>query len=109
MLTLALLSGSAAAYAPSGALAPSVRMAPHRAGAPQLNLNQRIQSAALGAALAASLSVGPASAADPWPYSTLVSKVQADEVAKVCIPPPLPNLGRARRPRTSPATNGGPA
>lgn len=70
------------AYAPTAALAPSVSSV-RRAGPPVLNLQQRVQSAALGAALAASISVNAASAADPWPYSTLISKVQADEVAKV--------------------------
>ena len=54
------------------------------APAPAFNqLQSRVQTAALGAALATSMAVGPAFAADPWPYSTLVSKVQADEVAKV--------------------------
>jgi len=51
----------------------------------QLSPEQRVQSAALGAALAASLSISAASAADPWPYSTLVGKVQSDEVAKVAF------------------------
>ena len=79
------------AYAPTVALAPSISSV-RRAGPPVLNLQQRATSAALGAALAASISVNAASAADPWPYSTLVSKVQTDEVAKVCknirAPPP---------------------
>merc|ERR1719198_685768 len=44
-----------------------------------------VVSAAAAAALAASLSVSAASAADPWPYSTLLSKVQADDVAKVAF------------------------
>merc|ERR1719420_387225 len=56
-----------------------------RSPAPVLNLQQRMQNAVLGAALAASLSVGAAFAADPWPYSTLLSKVQGDEVAKVAF------------------------
>merc|ERR1719160_1929937 len=50
-----------------------------------MNLQQRAQSAVLGAALAATISAGPAMAADPWPYSTLISKVGADEVAKVAF------------------------
>merc|ERR1719453_116613 len=50
-----------------------------------MNMQQRVQSAVLGAALATSLAVGPASAADPWPYSTLISKVQADDVSKVAF------------------------
>jgi len=47
-----------------------------------------LQNAAAGAGLAVALSLGnanPALAADPWPYSTLLSKVQADEVAKVAF------------------------
>merc|ERR1719311_641874 len=44
-----------------------------------------VKSAAIGAALATTLAAGPASAADPWPYSTLLSKVQTDEVAKVAF------------------------
>merc|ERR1719163_2207520 len=52
---------------------------------PELNLNQRVQSAALGAALAATIGANAASAADPWPYSTLLSKVQNDGVAKVAF------------------------
>merc|ERR1719440_1986993 len=46
---------------------------------------QDVRTAAVGAALAATIAAGPASAADPWPYSTLLSKVQADEVAKVAF------------------------
>jgi len=64
---------------------PTLRPAVHRTTAPQLNLQTRLQSAAVGAALAASIAVGDASAADPWPYSTLVSKIGADEVAKVAF------------------------
>merc|ERR1719238_1927475 len=56
-----------------------------RTTAPELNLQHRVQSAAIGAAFAASVAVGPAFAADPWPYSTLLSKVQADQVAKVAF------------------------
>merc|ERR1719311_1727789 len=44
-----------------------------------------VKSAAIGAALATTLAAGPASAADPWPYSTLLSKVQTDQVAKVAF------------------------
>ena len=44
---------------------------------------QDARSAAVGAGLAAMLAAGPALAADPWPYSTLLGKVSADEVAKV--------------------------
>merc|ERR1719446_1995163 len=50
-----------------------------------MNMQQRVQSAVLGAALATSLTVGPVSAADPWPYSTLIGKVTADEVAQVAF------------------------
>jgi len=46
---------------------------------------ERAQSAALAAALAATVASAPALAADPWPYSTLISKVQADDVAKVAF------------------------
>merc|ERR1719238_1865185 len=56
-----------------------------RTTAPELNLQHRVQSAAIGAAFAASVAVGPVSAADPWPYSTLIQKVQGDEVAKVAF------------------------
>merc|ERR1719420_59127 len=56
-----------------------------RSPAPVLNLQQRMQNAALGAALATTLAVNSASAADPWPYSTLLSKVQNDGVAKVAF------------------------
>merc|ERR550514_1880197 len=57
----------------------------HRHASPVLNMQQRVQSAALGAALATTLAVNSASAADPWPYSTLLSKVQTDQVAKVAF------------------------
>merc|ERR550514_2245199 len=57
----------------------------HRHASPVLNMQQRVQSAALGAALATTLAVNSASAADPWPYSTLLSKVQTDSVAKVAF------------------------
>merc|ERR1719426_750251 len=56
-----------------------------RSPAPVLNLEQRLQNAALGAALATTIAVNSASAADPWPYSTLLSKVQGDAVAKVAF------------------------
>merc|ERR1719311_923714 len=85
-----LLAASAslhAAYTPAVHVATplGVRGIAGRSPAPVLNLQQRVQSAALGAALAASISVNAASAADPWPYSTLISKVQTDEVAKVAF------------------------
>lgn len=54
-----------------------------RATAPAMLSLQDVRSAAVGAALAATLAAGSASAADPWPYSTLLGKVSADEVAKV--------------------------
>jgi len=80
------LAIQSAAYAPvvSG---PTLRRVAPRATLPamELPMQQRIQTAALGAALAASLSISAASAADPWPYSTLLSKVQGDEVAKVAF------------------------
>ena len=80
-------------YAPASSIAPTLRPAVSRAGTPALNLGQRAQTAAIAGALAASLAVrspGAALAADPWPYSTLLGKVSADEVAKV----------RAARPST---------
>merc|ERR1719311_1260661 len=85
-----LLAASAslhAAYTPAVHVATplGVRGIAGRSPAPVLSLPQRMQSAAMGAALAASVSVSAAVAADPWPYSTLLSKVQADEVAKVAF------------------------
>merc|ERR1719460_1483503 len=56
-----------------------------RAASPAMLSLQDVRSAAVGAALAATIAAGPASAADPWPYSTLLSKVQADDVAKVAF------------------------
>merc|ERR1719198_303349 len=44
-----------------------------------------VVSAAAAAAIAGAALTSPASAADPWPYSTLLSKVQNDEVAKVAF------------------------
>ena len=80
-------------YAPSSSLAPAApALRAQRATSPvMLNMQQRVQSAAIGAAFAASVAVGPAFAADPWPYSTLLSKVQADQVAKVRPPSARPN------------------
>jgi len=49
-----------------------------------MGLEQRLQSAAIGAALAVSISAS-ASAAEPWPYSTLLSKINEDSVAKVAF------------------------
>merc|ERR1719456_414009 len=74
-------------YAPSSSLAPAApTLRAQRATSPvMLNMQQRVQTAAAGAALAASVAVGPAFAADPWPYSTLIGKVQSDEVAKVAF------------------------
>ena len=69
------------AFTPNGALTPSFSSV-RRSGPPVLNLQQRAQTGALAAALAATISVNAASAADPWPYSTLISKVQNDDVAK---------------------------
>ena len=82
MLALTSYTASALAFAPGSVLAPTVSSV-RRSGPPVLNLQRRVESAALGAALAATLSVNAATAADPWPYSTLISKVQADDVAKV--------------------------
>jgi len=80
------LSLQAAAFAPVGSGPALRRVEMHGARiAMDLQINQRLKSAALGAALAASLSVSAANAADPWPYSTLLGKVQSDEVAKVAF------------------------
>jgi len=51
----------------------------------ELSPPQRAQSAALAAALASTLAVSGAHAADPWPYSTLLTKVTADDVTKVAF------------------------
>merc|ERR1719311_613983 len=85
-----LLAASAslhAAYTPAVHVATplGVRGIAGRSPAPVLSMQQRVQNAALGAALATTLAVNSASAADPWPYSTLLSKVQADAVSKVAF------------------------
>ena len=92
---------SSSGYAPAAGLSPALQSSVRRSGVPILNLQQRVQSAAIGAALAASLSVGPVSAADPWPYSTLISKVQSDDVAKVLRPPPKATGRNAPHPDAS--------
>lgn len=51
----------------------------------QPQLPRAAASAAAAAAIAAAVGASPALAADPWPYSTLISKVQADDVAKVAF------------------------
>lgn len=81
MLTAAL--ALSAGYTPRGPMPSTVRNVPMRAASPALNLQQRAQSAFVGAALAATVAVQGASAADPWPYSTLLQKVKGDEVSKV--------------------------
>ncbi len=89
------LSLQAAAFAPVGSGPALRRVEMHGARiAMDLQINQRLKSAALGAALAASLSASAANAADPWPYSTLLGKVQSDEVAKVRAPPHAPRASR---------------
>jgi len=84
---LALHAAAGISYAPMMHAATPVHMRNivQRSPAPALNLQRRVQNAALGAALAASVAVNSASAADPWPYSTLLSKVQTDQVAKVAF------------------------
>merc|ERR1719199_2317428 len=88
-MVLSTIVGALALQANS--LAPPAVMTLHaaarRSNTPVLSLQNKMQSAALGAGLAASLAfgAGPANAADPWPYSTLLSKVQADSVAKVAF------------------------
>merc|ERR1719446_908521 len=64
---------------------PAVRCTNPTCSMMQPQLPRAAASAALGAALAASVAASPALAADPWPYSTLISKVQADDVAKVAF------------------------
>merc|ERR1719247_1565484 len=81
MLVCAALALQSTGYAPQAAV---VHRAPARSSTPVLSL-QRVQNAAIGAALAATLSAAPAFAADPWPYSTLIQKVGSDEVAKVAF------------------------
>jgi len=83
MLTAAL--ALSAGYTPRGPMPSTVRNVPMRAASPALNLQQRAQSAFVGAALAATVAVQGASAADPWPYSTLLQKVKGDEVSKVAF------------------------
>jgi len=88
MLAVAALSASALGFTPAAAgglrVRPSLRGAAPLCSAGQ-PLEQRMQSAALAAALAATMATAPAFAADPWPYSTLIQKVGADEVAKVAF------------------------
>jgi len=83
MLTAAL--AISAGYTPRGPMPATLRNVPMRAVSPALNLQQRAQAGLVGAALAATVAVQGASAADPWPYSTLLQKVKADEVSKVAF------------------------
>eukprot|EP00308_Calcidiscus_leptoporus_P011794 CAMPEP_0119356472 /NCGR_PEP_ID=MMETSP1334-20130426/5063_1 /TAXON_ID=127549 /ORGANISM="Calcidiscus leptoporus, Strain RCC1130" /LENGTH=700 /DNA_ID=CAMNT_0007370511 /DNA_START=46 /DNA_END=2146 /DNA_ORIENTATION=- len=76
---LALSSYLGGAAIPRSRIAPSTR--------PALQMNANMQKNALAAALAASISLSSlaANAAEPWAYSTLLEKVNADEVAKVAF------------------------
>eukprot|EP00966_Prymnesium_polylepis_P090953 2105948-Prymnesium_polylepis.1 len=71
-------------------LRPAVRCTNPACSMMQPQLPRAAASAAAAAALAATIAASPALAADPWPYSTLISKVQADDVAKVCRAPLRP-------------------
>merc|ERR1719424_1476779 len=80
-----MLSLSAAACAYSLNAPVSHHVAP-RSGRPTLAMSPKgdWQSAAVAAALAATLATsGPAFAAEPWAYSTLLDKTGSDEVSKV--------------------------
>ena len=101
MATSAIAIGALALQGYATQAGPALR---HRARAnePAMLSVQNVKSAAIGAALAATLAVGPASAADPWPYSTLLSKVNADEVAKVRALTPSRCLRSARLPSYPP-------
>jgi len=66
-------------------LRPAVRCTNPACSMMQPQLPRAAASAAAAAALAATIAASPALAADPWPYSTLISKVQADDVAKVAF------------------------
>jgi len=80
-----MLSLSAAACAYSLNAPVSHHVAP-RSGRPTLVMSPKgdWQSAAVAAALAATLATsGPAFAAEPWAYSTLLDKTGSDEVSKV--------------------------
>lgn len=96
-LALSFLAGSSGFTAAGPAILaprPQVQFASRSFVEVEMSAARRTQSLALGAALAATISVNAANAADPWPYSTLLSKVQGDEVAKVralsTAPAPLP-------------------
>merc|ERR1719487_234685 len=84
----ALVSAFALGYNLPGtipALRPAMRCSSPACSIPQPQLPRAAASAFVGAAFAASIAASPAVAADPWPYSTLISKVQADDVAKVAF------------------------
>jgi len=87
-LALSFLAGSSGFTAAGPAILaprPQVQFASRSFVEVEMSAARRTQSLALGAALAATISVNAANAADPWPYSTLLSKVQGDEVAKVAF------------------------
>jgi len=79
------LSAAACAYSLNAPVVVPYHVAP-RSGRPVLAMSRREmgQSAALAAALAATLSTSQgAFAAEPWAYSTLLDKTGSDEVSKV--------------------------
>ena len=79
------LSAAACAYSLNAPVVVPQHVAP-RSGRPVLAMSRREmgQSAALAAALAATLSTSQgAFAAEPWAYSTLLDKTGSDEVSKV--------------------------
>ena len=79
------LSAAACAYSLNAPVVVPHHVAP-RSGRPVLAMSRREmgQSAALAAALAATLSTSQgAFAAEPWAYSTLLDKTGSDEVSKV--------------------------
>ena len=83
------LSAAACAYSLNAPVVVPHHVAP-RSGRPVLAMSRREmgQSAALAAALAATLSTSQgAFAAEPWAYSTLVNNIETDSVAKVVFAP----------------------
>jgi len=51
----------------------------------QMNAASDLRNGIAAAAIAATVGVSAASAAEPWPYSTLLDRINADEVAKVAF------------------------
>mmetsp|Transcript_29564 Transcript_29564/g.63637 ORF Transcript_29564/g.63637 Transcript_29564/m.63637 type:complete len:657 (-) Transcript_29564:495-2465(-) len=82
---LAVLAPLALSSYLGGAAVPGSRAV--RSMRPALQMNANVQRQALAAALAASISLSSlsANAAEPWAYSTLIEKVNTDEVSKVAF------------------------